>query len=137
MFWKLYQYRLKRLLNDRAELFWASVFPLILGVFFHMAFSSISSSTENLERIPVAVVEQGENLKYTGASGGALGLKSFLEAVSGKDGILELSPEKDYEAVVRLLKDGELAGILVLSDNIRLEFAENGMNQTILKKSCR
>ena len=97
-----------------------------------MAFSSISSSTENLERIPVAVVEQGENLKYTGASGGALGLKSFLEAVSGKDGILELSPEKDYEAVVRLLKDGELAGILVLSDNIRLEFAENGMNQTIL-----
>lgn len=133
MFWKLYQYRLKRLLNDRAELFWASVFPLILGVFFHMAFSSISSSTENLERIPVAVVEQGENLKYTGASGGALGLKSFLEAVSGKDGILELSPEKDYEAAARLLKDGELAGILVLSDNIRLEFAENGMNQTILK----
>ena len=133
MFWQLYRYRLKRLLNDRAELFWVAVFPLILGTFFHMAFSNISSATEDLKRIPVAVVEQGENLKYTDASGSALGLNSFLETLSGEDGILELSPEKDYDAAVQLLKEGRLTGILVLSDSVRLEFAENGMNQTILK----
>ncbi|MDE7297898.1 MAG: ABC transporter permease [Lachnospiraceae bacterium] len=133
MFWQLYRYRLKRLLNDRAELFWVAVFPLILGTFFHMAFSNISSATEDLKRIPVAVVEQGENFKYTDASGHASGLKSFLETLSGEDGILELSPEKDYDAAVQLLKEGKLTGILVLSDSVHLEFAENGINQTILK----
>ena len=43
MFWQLYQYRLKRLVNDKVQLFWTAMFPIVLGTFFYLAFSGIST----------------------------------------------------------------------------------------------
>ena len=133
MFWQLYQYRLKRLVNDKVQLFWTAMFPIVLGTFFYLAFSGISNREETLKSIAAAVVQQEQGGKYTGDSENAAAFQQFLLALSGEDGVLELSEEKDYKTATEQLLDGTLDGVIVLGENIRLEFSENGINQTILK----
>ena len=133
MFWQLYQYRLKRLVNDKVQLFWTAMFPIVLGTFFYLAFSGISEKEENLKQIAVAVVRQEQGGKYTGNSENADAFGQFLLALSGENGVLELSEEKNYEEAVEKLLDKTLEGMIVLGEDIRLEFSENGINQTILK----
>lgn len=126
MFGRMYGYRLKRLINDRGELFWLAFFPIILAVFFHMAFSGITSSTESMKRIPVAVMLEGESERE-------VALQAFLDAMNTEDGMLELVTPESAEKAEELLKDGEVTGILTLEDTVSLRFAEEGMNQTLLK----
>lgn len=126
MFLQLYKYRLKRLIKDKVQLFWLAVFPLVLGTLFYMAFSEISSSTETLKKIPVAILKTEE---YPNKAA----LELFLEAMTGKDGVLKQIPAEDYKEAENLLMTGEIDAIWIISDKVRLEFAESGMNQTILK----
>ena len=46
MFFHAYKYKLKSLFREKETFFWIMFFPLILGTFFFMAFSKISSQTE-------------------------------------------------------------------------------------------
>ena len=55
MFFHAYKYKLKSLFREKETFFWIMFFPLILGTFFFMAFSKISSQTENFSTINVAV----------------------------------------------------------------------------------
>ena len=58
MFFHVYKYRLKTLFRQRVEFFWILLFPIILAICFHLAFSGITESTENFEAIPVAMVAE-------------------------------------------------------------------------------
>lgn len=126
MVWRLYKYRFKRLINDKTQLFWLAVFPVILGTFFWLAFSEISSKTENLEKIPIVVIKES-------AYPNEAALDIFLEAMSGKDGMLAILPADSDERAEEMLEEGKIDGILWISESLDLEFQENGMNQTILK----
>ena len=55
MFFHAYKYKLKSLFREKETFFWIMFFPLILGTFFFMAFSKISSQTETFSTINVAV----------------------------------------------------------------------------------
>lgn len=56
MFWHNFKYTLKIIFRDRALIFWTFAFPIILGTFFFLAFSNITSS-EALSIIDIAVVD--------------------------------------------------------------------------------
>jgi hypothetical protein len=69
MFFQNFKYTLKALLRNKGLVFWTLAFPLIMALFFNMAFSSIESS-ESFDAVKVAVVtneyfEGNETLKKT------------------------------------------------------------------------
>ncbi|MBQ9118665.1 MAG: ABC transporter permease [Lachnospiraceae bacterium] len=126
MFGRMYGYRLKRLVNDRTELFWLAIFPIILGFFFHVTFSSITEKAESLNRIPVAVMLEEEGDRE-------IALQAFLEEMNAEDGMLEIVEPANAEEAEELLRKGEVTGILTMEDTVSLKFAKEGMNQTLLK----
>lgn len=110
---------------DKGTFFWLIIFPIVLGTFFWMAFSNITEKSESLDKIDVAIVDDGtyEN---------AVAFDEFIKNVSGEQGNLnteKLSEDKAEKA----LDEGEVEGIIYVSDEISLKFKENGLNQTILK----
>lgn len=126
MFWRLYKYRLKRLINDKIQLFWLAIFPIVLGTLFYMAFSDISKQIESLDAFSVAVVNE-ESYRYEE------GLNAFLDAISTEGGIMKLVAAADRTEAEQLLKDEKVVGVLIISQELQLVIHENGMNQTILK----
>lgn len=110
---------------DKTMFFWTLLFPIILGTFFWMAFSDITKKNESIERIDVAVVDEG---KYENAQA----FNEFIENVSGKDGTLNAEKLSKDDAQ-KALDEEKVEGIIYVSDKISVEFKENGMNQTILK----
>ena len=125
MFIDLYKFRLKILLMDKALFFWTLIFPIMLGTFFWLAFSDITEKTEHMEKIDAALVYNGE---YENKEQ----LDTFLQNISGKNGNIKLHEVSENEAE-SMLKDGDVCGIINVSDKISLEFKDNGMQQTILK----
>lgn len=66
MFWHSFKNTFKFLLREKAMVFWALVFPIILGVFFKLAFGGINENYK-FEPIDVGVNESlltDENFKY-------------------------------------------------------------------------
>ena len=59
MFAHIFNYRLKCLLRDKTTIFWTIAFPLILAVFFQLAFSNIGSE-EIFRVIDIAVVDDSQ-----------------------------------------------------------------------------
>ena len=55
MFSHNFKYTLKILLKNKILLFWTFAFPILLGTFFHMAFSNIENS-EKLKIIKIAII---------------------------------------------------------------------------------
>ena len=54
-----FKYALKTLFKNKVLIFWTFAFPIILGTFFNMAFSSIEEN-EKLHIIPIAIVKTEE-----------------------------------------------------------------------------
>ena len=50
------KYSLKVLLKNKILLFWTLAFPLIIGIFFNMAFSDVEKN-EKLDIIDIAIIE--------------------------------------------------------------------------------
>ena len=49
------KYQFKQTVREVSIMFWALVFPIILGIFFYVSFGN-SDMGENMEMLPVAVV---------------------------------------------------------------------------------
>lgn len=124
MLWNLYRYRLKRLVVNRTLIFWAAIFPIILGTFFGLCFSNISEKTEGMESMKIAVVDDGGNED-------SKSVKSFFKTME-EQGYVDIVTEDKSVAEKKLIKN-RIKGIIHISDKISLEINENGMYQTILK----
>ena len=55
MFFHNFKYTLKALFRNRMLVFWTFAFPIILALFFNMAFSDIENN-EKLDIINIAIV---------------------------------------------------------------------------------
>ncbi len=126
MFGRLYAYRLKRLVNEKDELFWNALFPILLGLFFYLAFSGISEKTEGMNQIPVAVMMEQETPREQA-------LWEFLTVMSEEGEMIEIVQPETMEEAEELLRSGEITGILTMEETAELKFAAEGMNQTLLK----
>ena len=136
MFWHLYKCRVKILLHNKYLLFWLGVFPILLGTFFHMAFSEITEKSESLETIQVVVTTEENNTDAEQLTKEYEGFYSFISTME-EQGYFEVS-YASYEDAMNVLSEDEADGALLLTKNengidMSLVFAGSGMNETILK----
>lgn len=128
MFYHNFKCSLKILLKNKGLVFWTFVFPIILGIFFNMAFSDIDKK-EKFNSIDIAVVSS----------------EDFNNNVIFKQSIEFLSDEKSDNKMFNtvytskkkatyLLENNKIDGYLTfLGDNVNITIKKNGVNQTILK----
>lgn len=125
---QIFQYSLKQLIRNRAEVFWIIFFPIILGTMFKIAFSNLSAD-ENFQTIPVAVINEEGNMSdafVTIADELSKGDEPFLKVLYC-----------DEDEALRLLKNQKIDGIIYAGDTISLTVSSDmgnaALNQSILQ----
>lgn len=129
MFFHAYKYKLKSLFREKETFFWIMFFPLILGTFFFMAFSKISSQTETFSTINVAVcADDTDDTAY---------FKEVIEnlyADDRKEVPFFNITYTDRESADKLLSDKKADGIITVDNgNPSLSIRENGIEETVIK----
>ncbi|MBO1265001.1 ABC transporter permease [Proteiniclasticum sp. SCR006] len=125
MFGHLFKYRLKKLLRTKEMIFWTLAFPIILSIFFNLAFQNLDSS-EGFDPIPAAVVTDDSYAHHPF-------LKDVLKEVSeGEDPLLILS-EVPLDEAKALLEEGKIRGYITAENPIRLHVKSSGFSQNILR----
>ncbi len=118
------KYTIKSLFKNKVLIFWTFAFPIILGIFFNMAFSNIEKD-EKLQIFDIAVVNN-KDLIY----------KEALNELSNKNNKDRLFNIKyvDQNKADKLLDNNKIEGYLLFKDNKpNIVVKESGTNQTILK----
>lgn len=118
----LFKYHFIQRIRCRDSMFWALMFPIVLGTLFYLAFGKNSGELELADTIPVAVVQESEDAVF----------QEYMETVQDEMNILEVKFMELDEAKKELEK-GEIEGIFFMGTNRRLEVAESSINTTILK----
>lgn len=128
MFFHNFKYTLKTLLKNRMLVFWTFAFPILLGLFFNMAFSSIEES-ETFDAFDIAVVND-DNFKSNEAFQGA------LKELSSNDNENKIFNIKyvNLDKAKKLLSKDKIVGYLVFDDEKpEIVVTTNGSYETILK----
>lgn len=128
MFIHNFKNTIKILFRNRMLIFWTYAFPIILGVFFFMAFSNIEKS-EQLDIIDIAIVDNDEFQND-------LVLKKTFEELSNSKSEDQMFDTRyvDEGKAKKLLENEEIDGYLVKKDGkMTVVVAESGINETILK----
>ncbi|MDE6698492.1 MAG: ABC transporter permease [Lachnospiraceae bacterium] len=129
MFFHVFKYGLKINFRVKEIVFWAFIFPIILGTCFYAAFSSISTSTESFNTINVAIVlENSDSDIY---------FKEIADSLSDDENDLPLlNPTYcSSNEAGQLLEKEEVTGIITLSGGIpSLMISGDGINESILKE---
>lgn len=125
MFRHVFAYRLKYLLRNREMVFWTLLFPVLLSVFFSLAFANLYTA-ETFRKIPIAVVD---NEAYRSDTV----LRSVLVAASsGEDALFSLSAVS-LDKAREMLKSNTVAGYVDAQGGLHAVVAASGLNQTVLK----
>ena len=120
------KYTIKTLFKNKILIFWTFAFPIILGIFFNMAFSNIEKD-EVLKVFDIAVVnnEQFEHQSI------------YKEAIDGLSKGNEKLFNVQYvtkEKADSLLDDSDIEGYIIFENNKpQVVVKENGTYQTMLK----
>lgn len=128
MFIHNFKYMLKTLFKNKMLIFWTFAFPIILGIFFNLAFSNIENS-EKFDIIDIAIVND-DNFKNN---------KIYDEAfktLSDENNENRVFNTKyvNLEEAKKLLYAKEIIGYLVIEDNNpKIVISTNGINETIFK----
>lgn len=122
MFLHQFKYEFLNTIRQKETIFWMICFPVILATFFKMAFGNLYEKEEIFTEIPVAVVTSDTNAES------AETFKLVMDS-------LELfSPEYlSEDKALEKLKEGNVRGIINVSDELSLKVAANGMEPTIIK----
>lgn len=125
MFWHSYKYALKTLLKNRMLVFWTLVFPFLLAMMFHLAFSRLHDY-DVFEPFNVAVVndEAYENEKVFS--------EAFKSLGEGDKKLFNIE-YTDKNHAEELLDNGDIDGyVYVVDGKKKVKIKENGSNQTVL-----
>ncbi len=125
MFGHVFFYRLKCLLRNREMIFWTLLFPILLSVFFSMAFSNLYTA-ETFHKIPIAVVDS-EAYRADTIFRGA------LQAASSGENALFSVTAVSLDKARELLSSGSVAGYVDVRGGLHAVVSSSGLNQTILK----
>ncbi len=126
MFGHIYINRLKCLIRDRQLVFWTLLYPLVLAVLFHLAFSNIAAAT-SFAQIPVDVVQNS-------ALEQSVGFKEAIGAASDGEEKMFVVNYVSQEQADQDLKDNKIAGYIRMDGGAQVVVKDNGFNQTILKQ---
>jgi len=116
---------MKCLLHDKVMVFWTLLFPLVLAVFFNMAFSNLNN-VETFKPISIAVVD---NTQYQQNKD----FKTLLtKTSSGNDRTFNLTATTKENAD-QLLDNNKIVGYIDVSQEIKLVVKGSGLDQSIIK----
>ena len=122
------KYTIKTLFRNKILIFWTFAFPIILGIFFNMAFSNIESD-EVLKVFDIAVVDNDDfKSQYI--------YKEALKELSSNDNEDKLFniDYVDEKKADTLLDDSDIEGYIVFkNDEPQVVIKENGTYHTIIK----
>ncbi len=125
MFWHNFKYSLKVLVKSKVLIFWTFAFPILMGIFFNLAFSDIENS-EKLDVIDIAVVKSDEFDKNI------IFKEAFENLSDGDDKLFDID-YTNLDKAKQLLEDDKITGYLVFNDDINIVVSSSGINETILK----
>lgn len=120
------KYTIKTLFKNKVLIFWTFAFPIILGLFFNMAFSNIEKD-EKLQVFDIAVVNNNAFQKE----------KIYQDALKklehGKDKLFNIKYVSQKKAN-KLLNNFDIKGYIIFkNDKPEVVIKENGTYQTIIK----
>lgn len=128
MFINNFKYSFKVLIRNKGLIFWTFAFPILLGLFFYLAFSDIENK-ENFKQVDIAVIEN----------------KEFQNDEFYKEAIKELSDKNNSSRIFNTkyvskkdaeekLKNKKISGYLEFTnDNVNITVNSSGVNETIIK----
>lgn len=125
MFWHNFKNSLKVLFKSRSLIFWTFAFPILLGIFFNMAFSDIENN-EKLDIINIAIINNDEFDKNV------IFKEAFKSLSDGDDKLFDIT-YTDLDDAKKLLEDDEITGYLLFDDGANIVFNSSGINETVLK----
>ena len=127
MFKHIFENRLRCILRNRVDLFWSSLFPLLLATLFYVALGNLNTATA-FSSIPLAVVDDAAYHAMPGLSGA-------LEDASQGETPLFSPIFVSGEEALRMLEDDETTGMLqAAGEGLTLTFRSNGIRQSIVKE---
>lgn len=120
------KYTIKTLFKNKVLIFWTFAFPIVLGLFFNMAFSNIEKD-EKLQVFDIAVVNNNAFQKE----------KIYQDALKklehGKDKLFNIKYVSQKKAN-KLLNNFDIKGYIIFkNDKPEVVIKENGTYQTIIK----
>ncbi len=127
MFWHNFKYSLRTLARSKSLLFWTFAFPIVLGLFFHMAFQNIESN-EELKIIDIGVVDDAQ-FKNRPV------FKEALDSLSKKDEnqLFSITYEEE-EVLQKQLEQKEISGYVSFGkEEVYIFVNGSGINETILR----
>lgn len=125
MFFHNFKYTLLTLFKNKMLIFWTFAFPIILGLFFNMAFSNIENS-EKLTVIDIAIIDTSEfknNELY----------QETFKSLSTSDTKLFNIKYVDLDTAKELLENKKITGYITFTDSANIVVNSSGINETILK----
>lgn len=128
MFYHNLKYSLKTLFRDKGLIFWTFAFPILLGLFFNLAFSDIEKS-ETLDVIDIAIINNYEYQNNTI-------IKEAFKELGSSTSNNQLFNIKyvDIDEANKLLDDNKIEGYILLENNDKkIVVKENGVNATVIK----
>lgn len=125
MFFHNFKYALLGVMKEKTSVFWACIFPFLLGTMFVVAFGSIYDA-EIYSEIQTAIVVAEENENNTRFKE----IADLIETSEGKK-LFDIKELTEEEAK-KQLKDEKIEGYYILGENITLMLKSNGVNETIL-----
>lgn len=127
MFLHNLKYTLKTLFRNKMLIFWTFAFPLILGLFFNMAFSDLENS-ESFHVIDIAIVDNPVYQDQTL-------FKEVMDQLSDPDNenqMFSISMVSEKKAK-NMLEDKEISAYIEWEKEPSVYIASNGMNETIVQ----
>ena len=125
MLWHNFKYSLKVILKNKILLFWTFAFPILLGLFFYMAFSDIENS-EKLDIIEIAIVE---NEYFLNDKESQEAFRMLSESNDKSFNITYTTEEKAKE----LLKEEKITGYILYEEDTNIIVNRSGIYETILR----
>ena len=122
MFLHNLKYELLSGLRSKDLTFWLILFPIILGSFFKIAFSGVYEKDTAFSKIDTAIVMTEEDVT----------LKSVVDGIEASDQPLMDVTYTNKEEAEKLLKDGDVKGIIYSGEELSLTVTDKGIEQTIL-----
>ena len=120
------KYTIKTLFKNKVLIFWTFAFPIILGLFFNMAFSNIEKD-EKLQVFDIAVVNNNQFQKEK------IYQETLKKLSHGEDKLFNIKYVSQKKAA-KLLNNFDIKGYIIFkNDKPEVVIKENGTYQTIIK----
>lgn len=127
MFYQNLKYSLKILLRNKALIFWTFAFPIILGLFFNLAFQNIEKN-EQLQVIDIAIINSNDY------NNNKIVKESLNELTKGKNKLFNIKVTNEKTSK-DLLNNNEITGYLTFKeDQVNIIVKNSGVEETVLKQ---